>query len=149
MVGVQLPLSRLPVYFCFAFPSISASLARLYSLTSPSIKPHFPVNSFFASLPRLFCFISPPIVLHFPDYSASFAQKDINILLKMIKKCFHIFQYFYFFFSILLSVFNNNIHYFSFSLKKDMCKEIFKYKKKHFYYSKLKFLQYENVRKMF
>ena len=144
----RLPLSRLPAYFCFSFPSISASLPRLQSFISPTIASHFPDYRFFASFPRLFCFISPPIVLHFPDYSASFAQKDINMLLKMIKKCFHIFQYFYFF-SIFSSVFNNNIHYFSFSLKKDMCKEIFKYKKKHFYYSKLKFLQYENVRKMF
>ena len=38
---------------------------------------------------------------------------------------FSSFSIFLFFFSILSSVFNNNIHYFSFSLKKDMCKEIF------------------------
>ena len=64
MGGVHLPLSRLPVYFCFTSPSISAYLPRLYSLTSPSIKSQFPVYSFFASLPRLYCFISPIIVLH-------------------------------------------------------------------------------------
>ena len=66
MVGVHLPLSRLPVYFCFTSPSISAYLPRLYSLTSPSIKSQFPVYSFFASLPRLYCFISPIIILQLP-----------------------------------------------------------------------------------
>ena len=51
---------------------------------------------------------------------------------------FSYFSIFLFLFSIFSSVFNNNIHYFSFSLKKDMCKEIFKYKKKTFLLFKIK-----------
>ena len=56
MVGVHLPLSRLPVYFCFSSPSISAYLPRLQSFISPTIASHFPDYRF---------------LLHFPDYSVS------------------------------------------------------------------------------
>ena len=77
MVGVHLPLSRLPVYFCFSSPSISAYLPRLQSFISPTIASHFPDYSFFASLPLLYCFISPIIVLH--------------LLLKNIRKYIFIF----------------------------------------------------------
>ena len=52
----RLPLSRLPVYFCFSSPSISAYLPRLQSFISPTIASHFPDYRF---------------LLHFPDYSVS------------------------------------------------------------------------------
>ena len=77
----RLPLSRLPVYFCFSSPSISAYLPRLQSFISPTIASHFPDYSFFASLPLLYCFISRIIVFH--------------LLLKNIRK------YIFIFFTIL------------------------------------------------
>ena len=64
----RLPLSHMPVYFCFTSPSIFASRTRLYSFFSPTMESHFPDYGFF-------CFTSPTIPLHVPVYKASLAHK--------------------------------------------------------------------------